>query len=351
MLLEAERTFEVQVQYIGEYGSDHGGVFRDWVLELSRVLFSKELGFFYRDESGYTRVSVQTNFLSNDIKYVFLKAAGVLLAIAFRHGLSLGLKFPSLFLESLCGAPLNVNLFEQVDYEAFHRFNHIGGIRTSKAPPESLQHLRDAVEPRGFIDSVSVPFGKFIQVNLPHNTDYRGKSDANLTTTVQWREWSRRMLKHRATLETAPTQLVDGFRHFVSEPVTTDALRDAFAGVLDLPIDEWRANTVIINETNDARSQSVNLFWQAVAQLDAKQKLALLNHWAAMAALPVGGFANIRASLGKPLQIFIDDRPCPRLLVAQTCNFLLNIPTTDSLDDMRTSLNLTLKQGLSFGTA
>lgn len=97
----------LKVEFLGEEGIDAGGLKREWLLLLTRKVFSPEFGLFVNCEESSNYLWFNYSHRSKEIDYYHM--SGILMGIAIHNSINLDVQMPRAFYKKLLQLPLSFN--------------------------------------------------------------------------------------------------------------------------------------------------------------------------------------------------------------------------------------------------
>ena len=290
----ASLAFLPVVRYIGESGTDAGGLGRDWFSMVTRLVFGANStdpagGLFApRDGIEYTELNLARPF--NPSTRGAYRAVGRLLAMSVTLRFPLGVPLPRMFFSRLLDRPVTLADLE-LDDPAMHR-----GLLAV------LQGGEDMVRAVAAIDD-----------------------DAECPSAEQYvADQLRELISHGA--EERLGAIREGFDSLiplatVTPIITGDDLRSLVYGTPEISVDDLAAHTNYDGHTFTAESPQIRWLWDWLRRSDNDVRRKFLRFVTGLSQLPVEGMAGLRG------RIYITRSHAGDLAPrSHTCSFGLDMP-------------------------
>ena len=282
------------VRFIGESGTDAGGLGRDWFSMATRLVFSATStdpagGLFApKDGTEYIELNLARPF--NPSTRGAYRAVGRLLAMSVTLRFPLGVPLPRMFFSRLLDRPVTLADLE-LDDPAMHR-----GLLAV------LQGGEDMVRAVAAIDD-----------------------DAECPSAEQYvADQLRELISHGA--EERLGAIREGFDSLiplatVTPIITGDDLRSLVYGTPEISVDDLAAHTNYDGHTFTAESPQIRWLWDWLRRSDNDVRRKFLRFVTGLSQLPVEGMAGLRGRMYITRSYAGDLAPR-----SHTCSFGLDMP-------------------------
>uniref|UniRef100_A0A7S0F765 HECT-type E3 ubiquitin transferase n=1 Tax=Hanusia phi TaxID=3032 RepID=A0A7S0F765_9CRYP len=333
------RTFHIH--FVGEEGSDFGGVRREWYHLITLELVKPEYGLFeisdesylyqlashFDSKTGETSVGAQAVVRGDLVKLLdYFTFAGKILAKCIVDQQICSVQFTTAVYKKLLLLPFTVEDLESVDRELYHSLEW---VLECNADEEDLAMYM-------CVDTTDVD-GNYITIDLVEGGREIPVTEANKHQFVQkminWR------LVDRAAVQT--DAFVAGFHSVLPleylQPFSAGDLELLLCGSTEIDIEDWKVNT-LYKSGYSSESDIVCWFWELVRKMDNVERMRLLQFVTGTTAIPSRGFAHLQGSDGErrfSIMRVVDTRRLPQ---AHTCFNELVLPEYDSQDEFESKL-------------
>ena len=319
---------EFAVMFEGESGLDAGGLFKEWLLTLSKALFEPSRGLFQLSDSA--KYLITRNSADTDL--ALYRLAGSTLAKALYDNIPINVPLAAPLYRQISGQKVRLLDLKEADSKladslAYIKFN----------PAVDLGYF--AIEtPTGTVELK--PGGQNIAI-----------SDSNKREYVKLRkQW-----EVRGAVALQVESFLQGFHLVVSkhwlEPFSPKELEVLMCGQGDISVRDWAVATDYRGEFSKDH-QVVQWFWETLGVFSQEDLRNLLQFSLGIERLPGEGFRAIRSFRGDNVQFTLQSidfdprRPHPR---AHTCFNRLDLPLYASKEDLEKYLREALCYPLGFG--
>lgn len=255
---------------IEEEGQDAGGIFKEFLVELSKIIFEPNFGFFTKtevDEDLYPNPHNSLfDHLSDDKVLDYYHFFGKILGKAMFDGILIEPKFTKFFLKKLANKSNMISDLKSLDKDLFKNLNF---LKTYDGNFEDLCldfSVQEKDEITGEVKTFDlVPRGQDIAVTKENRFKY--------VYLMMDFKLNRRILDKL-------NAFTKGFQSII--PVawlklfTEDEIQKLISGTSStINVDEWRRYTKYIGGFKD-NSKMVRMFWKVVEQMTEKEKSLLM---------------------------------------------------------------------------
>jgi E3 ubiquitin-protein ligase HUWE1 len=321
---EEIRESGVSIYFQDEYGSDAGGLRREWFYLLGQAIGDDANGFLVETESR--RLAPST---VGDISMEFV---GKLVAKAIVAGLRVPIRFtkflPRYILEGLDSVSLDLEMYRE-DHST-----HATSLTWIMNNDPSSDGWERATQDLSFsLDLVHLG---------QHSVHELSEGGAAIPVTEENKaDYVQRVIEYklrqsiRPKLESFLTEFYSVLpRETLVGSFTVDELDIVIAGYPEIDIVDMRANTQYIGYTET--DQQVVWFWEVVEEFDQEDISLLVKFTSGTALAPVGGFASLPFKIAR---VGLHENPAINPLPsAHTCYNQLDLPAYTSKEELRDKL-------------
>ena len=378
-------TRRFKVQFVGEDGSDFGGVRREWYSLITQEMVKPELGMFEPTEGDDYRYQLATHIdtkcgdvavgpqtlVRGRLEEVVdhLTFAGKILAKCIVDNQLCAVQFTSAVYKMLLLQPFTVEDLESVDREMY---NSLEWVLESNCDSEDLGMFMcvDTTDTDGNNVTIElVAGGNDIPVTEDNKVDF-------VERMIQWR------LVDRAAVQT--DALVAGFHSVLPleylEAFTASELELLLCGSTEVDIEDWKARcppacallcrhlnrhatrwvhspirsglsaTHVRAQVNtlyksgySSESEVVVWFWDIIDSMKNDERLRLLQFVTGTSSIPSRGFAHLQGSDGERRFSIMRVVDTARLPQAHTCFNELVLPEYASKEELSEKLSTALQ--------
>ncbi|OQR99352.1 HECT E3 ubiquitin ligase [Achlya hypogyna] len=308
----------VRLQFTDEKGLDAGAVLREWYMLVSAALLSPEAGLFVlanRDDNSYilnpTPAFPFTASMSHDDA---CRAAGRFIGRAILDGQMLPLHLNPTLFKAILGTPLTMDDVEALDATVYKSLRYI--LETDAVEELTLTFSVTSVGADGRMSEAEL---------VPHGAQL-------LVTEANKYEYVDRMARHLLfeRCERPLLALLQGVHDILPPellvPLDHKELELILCGLGDIDVADWRANTVL--STNLEQAPVIEWFWAIVEGLSSDDRARLLQFATGSARVPVQGFKGLTSYDGKICYFTLKGIPYMAGMypVAHACYNRLDLP-------------------------
>jgi len=337
-----------KVAFVGEDGSDFGGVRREWYSLVTQEIVKPELGMFEPtdgDEYSYQLathidtkggheaiVGPQTVVWGQlEVVVDHLSFAGKMLAKCIVDNQLCSVNFTAAVYKMLLLQPFVVEDLESVDRDMY---NSLEWVLESNCDEEDLGMFMcvDTTDTDGNHVTIElIEGGKDIPVTEENKTDFVNKM-------MQWRLVDRVAVQADA--------LVAGFHSVLPleylEAFTAAELELLLCGSVEVDLDDWKINT-LYKSGYSSDSEIVKWLWDIVDSMKNDDRLRLLQFVTGTSSIPSRGFAHLQGSDGERRFSIMRVVDTSRLPQAHTCFNELVLPEYETKEELADKLTVALQ--------
>lgn len=279
----------LMITFVNEYGiqeegQDAGGIFKEFLVEISKIIFEPNFGFFTKTEVEEDLYPNPSNslygHLSDDTILQYYEFFGKILGKAMFEGIQIEPQFAKFFLKRLANKSNMISDLKFLDKDLFKNLNFLKtydgnfeDLCLSFACPE-----KDAITGEVTIYDL-VPHGQNIAVTKENRFKY-------IYLMMDFK-LNRRILDKL-------NRFVKGFHSII--PVkwlrlfTEDEIQKLISGTSStIDVEEWKKYTKYIGGIKES-SKMVRMFWKVVEEMTDKEKSLLLQFVTSCPRQPLMGF-------------------------------------------------------------
>ena len=327
---------------IEEEGQDAGGIFKEFLVDLSKIIFEPNFGFFTKteiDEDLYPNPSNSLfEHLSEEHILKYYEFFGKILGKAMFEGIQIEPQFAKFFLKRLANKSNMISDLKFLDKDLFKNLNF---LKTYEGDFEDLCLSFSCTEKDEITGEIKVydliPHGQNISVTKENRFKY-------IYLMMDFK-LNRRIIDKL-------NNFVRGFHSII--PVkwlrlfTEDEIQKLISGTSStIDVNEWKKYTKYIGGF-DGNSKMIRMFWKVVEQMTEKEKSLLLQFVTSCPRQPLMGFKY----MDPPFTISKVD--CPKdekLPTASTCFNILRLPYYSSPKAMYEKIMIAIKSNAGFEMA
>ncbi|SCV71562.1 BQ2448_3150 [Microbotryum intermedium] len=329
---------KLNVKFYNEEGVDAGGVTREWFSALARQMFNPGYALFQPQAADSLTYQPNKSSSINELHLAFFKFVGHIIGKALHDQRVLEAYFSRSVYKHMLGKRIDHNDLESIDPE-YHKSlvwmleNDIDGVIDLTFSIES-----DDFGVTSVVDLL--PNGRNIPVTNANKHEYvRLIADQRLS--IEIKDQIDALLK--GLYEIVPKDLMRIF--------SERELELLISGLPEIDVDEWRANTNLVNFTST--DPVIGYFWRAVRSFSHEERAKLLQFVSGSSRVPLEGFASLQGMSGVTKFSIHSAGASKALPTAHTCFNQLDLPTSyQSYEELRKALLTSITEGAgSFGFA
>lgn len=332
LLRGADRSFKCQ--FVGEFGDDFGGLYRECLAQISSELQSKTLPLLKPCPNAISGVGenrevfVPNVHLRSDPRLVQMaEFLGKLVGIAIRTKTPLDLNLPSVFWKSLVHEPVvrrDIESIHQGCFQVVDTIYHIDAHGISEGMFDEIIDATFTVLSSAREEVELIPGGKHVRVTWDDKEAYAHAVEAY--RIGEFRAVCDDIARGLATILPAPTLGLFTWREFLT----------LVCGKATVDIDLLRRRT-IYGDGCQATDPHVAFFWDVLGEFSDEQKSSFLRFVWGRSRLPThaADFTQDFKISGLPKAAGRADMYLP---IAHTCFFSIDLPVYSSHNVMKEKL-------------
>jgi ubiquitin-protein ligase E3 C len=329
---------DIKVQFINEYGRaedgiDAGGLFKEYLNNLSEVIFDPNYGLFQLSEERCLYPNPSSSLYVGPEHLQLFFVVGRILGRSIFEKLVIEPQFAEFFLRKMLGKQ---NFVE--DLRSLNREMHsnLQFLKTYKGNFADLSLYFTATNQDGTEEEL-LPGGRDLEVTSSNKFKYMYYM-AHYRLNVQIQPQTTAFLN--GLKDVIPTKLLRIF--------SPKELQMLISGTsVGFDVEDLRANTQYIGFSSI--SSSVRNFWKVLHSLEAADLTKFLKFATSCGRPPLFGFKNLHPPFTlSEVQISRDNEKLP---TASTCSNTFRLPTYSSYKVMRQKLLLAINSGAGFELA
>jgi len=341
---ELKRTVRIQFMNelgVAEAGVDGGGLFKDFLDNLTREAFNPEHGFFKVSGEHQLYPNPASRQVSSD-HLAFFEFFGRMLGKALYEGILLELPLAAFFLSKLRGRTNELNDLPSLDAELYRSLLFL------------KRYQGDVADLSLYFSVSDNEFGQAGQTDL-----IPGGRDVPVTASNVVR-YIHLMANHRLNTQIHAQSMafLRGFQDLIRiewvKMFNEEELQMLISGSKEgLDIADLRANTAYSGGYSDSH-QVIRWLWQTLSEFDADQQASFLKFVTSCSRGPLLGFQHLeprfciqRSGVGGS-NAPDNSADMDRLPTSATCMNLLKLPPYSSQETMRSKLLYAIESGAGF---
>ncbi|KAI9355105.1 hypothetical protein DFJ73DRAFT_826193 [Zopfochytrium polystomum] len=324
----------VSDQGLVEAGIDGGGVFKEFLTELSKEVFSPKAGLFVSTTENLLYPSTQaTNSEQFHQKLKYMEFVGRVVGKAIYEGILMDVGFAGFFLAKWLGRASYLDDLPSLDPVLYNGLlelkTHTGNVEEDFSlnftSTEELMGRREEVE--------LIPGGSALPVNNENRLEYIIRmADYKL---------NKRIRHQSAAFFSGLKDLIDPrwLRIFNQQEL------QMLLGGENTPIDiaDLKRNVVYGGDFHEQHPTMRN-FWEVVEEMSEENRRLLVKFVTSCARPPLMGFSELRPNFCIRQSVEAEDR----LPTASTCVNLLKLPAYRDKETLKQKLNYAITYGAGF---
>ncbi|SGY62078.1 BQ5605_C007g04651 [Microbotryum silenes-dioicae] len=340
---------KLNVKFYNEEGVDAGGVTREWFSALARQMFNPGYALFQPQAADSLTYQPNKSSSINELHLAFFKFVGHIIGKALHDQRVLEAYFSRSVYKHMLGKRIDHNDLESIDPE-YHKSlvwmleNDIDGVIDLTFSIES-----DDFGVTSVVDLL--PNGRNIPVTNANKHEYvRLIADQRLS--IEIKDQIDALTSNLPFLDQA---LLKGLYEIVPKDLmrifSERELELLISGLPEIDVDEWRANTNLVNFTST--DPVIGYFWRAVRSFSHEERAKLLQFVSGSSRVPLEGFASLQGMSGVTKFSIHSAGASKALPTAHTCFNQLDLPASyQSYEELRKALLTSITEGAgSFGFA
>lgn len=306
---------EFHVKFEGELAQDAGGLTKEWLCTLTKLVLSQAEGMFVLSQADNVSYSINPDWKPDLLPlYNF---AGMAFAKALFEGIPIPCFLNRILFKHLVGESISL-----ADLQFFDSSLH-----------SSMIFMQDN-------DITSVLFEKF----CVGQEELKPGGLGIAVTNDNKAEYISLRINYEVYLKVKPPTdaFLEGFYKVVPKELlvclTFDELELALSGIPFIDVTDWEDNTRYRGLFHSSQ-QVIRWFWEILSTLTQEQLSNLLQFSTGTSRLPVEGFRSLRTLRGDTAKFTIESLDLGFLYPrAHTCFNRLDLPLYTSMEDLKNSL-------------
>jgi hypothetical protein len=311
---------EFQILFEGEISHDAGGLTKEWVCSLTKVLLSVETELFVQSKTD--NISYLINPEWRPDKLSLYHFTGLIFGKAFFESIPVPCHLNRIIFKQLIGEAVTLEDLRFSDLSLF----------------SSLHYIADN-------DITGILFEKFSvgKAELKPNGSDVAVTNLNKQEYISLRVAYEAYAKVKAPLDA----FLEGFYKVVSKELLVclsfDELELALCGIPFIDVQDWEANTTY-RGVYTYKHHVIKWFWEVVSSLSQEQLSNLLLFSTGTSRLPVEGFRAFRTLRGEAARFTIESLGLEFLYPrAHTCFNRLDLPLYKTKPDLESALSYVIE--------
>lgn len=319
------------VLFIDEFGSDAGGLTKEWFSLVSKEIFNPNFALFVPSETQSYQPNPSSGVNQEHIEY--FKFIGKFIACALIHGQCVNAHFSRSFLRQILGRQLQLSDLEEYDESVYKSMMM---ILNEDVEPLCLTFTIDDNEYGDTKTVLLKEHGDEIDVTNENKIEY-----VSLYTNYRLRK----------SIINQITAFCEGFNWLISQDeikmFSPNELDLLICGIPDIDVKDLEENTLYV-EPYSHDHPVIKMFFNVISNWDPQKLAKFLLFLTGSSQVPVNGFKDYKDK-NKAITIAPGgDRN--RLCVAHTCFNTLDLPQYESEEELNNKLLISIQE-LEFGIA
>ena len=274
---DLENEVPIVFSFAGEAGLDGGGLRIEALVEISRFLFGSVktggVGLFETNSSGRLVITKAIRYHAKQrLVDRYMSLAGYILGLAIRSGISLNLVFSRIFYESLISTPRQDDklALSEAEPEIAVKLSKLVERSSQKVPGDLAEPTVEALAYRAAVDPPIYAVQEILQFGQLGRQ--RLLRPGNINSETDWDEYADRVTAYWLANHEADRNLRESFSTFVHhQSMTVELVADRLKGMLEIPVEAWRAATIveIVEVASVPQSNSASVESETVSDLEA----------------------------------------------------------------------------------
>jgi ubiquitin-protein ligase E3 C len=331
------RLSVIFVDEFGQYeeGIDGGGLFKEFMTELLKIIFYPGYGLFKineKEQSLYPNPESRQILGAEHLEYFYF--VGLVVGRAIYDNILIDAEFAQFFLRRLLGKANHLNELQNLDTELY---NNLKFLKTYQGSVTDLCLTFSIVNPSDSSKEIElIPGGRNIAVDETNKIKYIYNMAFHKLNTE---------IKDQCTAFMNGVSSVinwDWFKIF-----TEDELQVVISGAKHaFNVEDLKKHTVL--KGYSSFEGTIRDFWKIVDGFTEQEKQLLLKFVTSCSKPPLLGFAN----LDPPFTIqHVENPDGEKLPTSSTCFNILKLPKYSSTKKLKEKLLLSIKSGAGFNLA
>lgn len=300
----------IRIKYKSEKGIDHGGLSKDWFINVSNAIL--ETGVFKPVPNG-SSLTINEDNINKKVCYF----TGQLIASAFNNQRNINIKLTSFIWKILLNEQINLEDMKNYDNEMYQSLFWI----SENDPKQAMMTFVDSN------DEDLCPNGKNIEVTEENKKEY-------IKLIMKKKFIDKKVEAFGFLLKGFKNSLnYDYVKFFNSETV-----KDLVVGSETIDCNDWKKNT----EYDRLYSSKFNQFFEVISNWPQPKLKKLLKFITGSSVVPIGGFSNFY-SIGGNLRIEFISGDSDSLPTSHTCSNSLTLHCYSSKEKLDEKLSLAIE--------
>ena len=318
---------KLSIEFVGEFGKDLGGLFREFITLFIKEAFNEDFGNFVKTEKG----QYWFNFLSDEDPE-FFKYVGIIAGFAYTARIPIGVSFSSLVYKKLFNKTLELEDLKDLEPSVY---NSLTSIREMAKRGEDIRDL-------DLVFTVSVNIGGEIKdLNLTQGGCNIQVDNDNYEYYIHL--YTNYLINERVEV------MFNAFKEGLCETCNVDFNSDKISPQLFKFMLEgkngisWKNFKGSIKYTGWASHyETINHFWEIFEKWNEEQKRTFLKFVTGMSCEPLDGFQSLNIN-------FVKGSDTKLLPTAHTCVNQFVLPDYRNYNTLKQSLDCILANAEGFG--
>jgi len=329
---------KLQVTFVDEFGQleegiDAGGLFKEFLVELSKIIFNPSYGMFKVSDNEQTLYpNPESDSYLGAEHLVIFHFVGLVVGRAIFDNILIETEFAQFFLRKILGKINYVNELQSLDKEMF---NNLKFLKSYKGDVADL-FLTFSVTDSSNKEVELIPNGKHLPVTNENKFKYI-YAVANHKLHTEIKNQSKAFMNGLSVFVTS-----DWLQIFNEEEmqIVISGAKKAF------DVDDLKSHTAYKGYTSF--DSNVRDFWKVFSEFTEQEKILLLKFVTSCSRPPLLGFSHLHPQF--TIQ-YVENQDGEKLPTASTCFNILKLPKYSNKKKLKDKLLLAIKSGSGFNMA
>jgi len=341
----------IKIFFVDEVANDEGGVYRDWLSCLFKIIFSKEKKLFKENENNCL---IKNTYLFypkyKGMNLEYYEFIGKLYSKAFIDMMNINnIQFNLVLIKQILKKPIELEDIQYYDLDLYKSLLFI----KKENNIENNEDLQDT---------------RFTWIIRDKNNERKEKELIKNGKNIKLNDKNKDLFIQKVINEEIIKPYEEQINYFrkgmfiilddkLSNIFTIDEFNFMLSGQNEIDLKDWKENTVYKGNFNGSHPV-IKLFWECIETLNKFQLEKLLEFATGSPTVPLDGFANLKGMGGNIMKFTIEPYICYgsddpyknefRLIEAKTCFNRIVLPYYKNKNEIKKALDIILNNDTSF---
>jgi len=341
----------IKIFFLDEVANDEGGVYRDWLSCLFKIIFSKEKKLFKENENNCL---IKNTYLFypkyKGMNLEYYEFIGKLYSKAFIDMMNINnIQFNLVLIKQILKKPIELEDIQYYDLDLYKSLLFI----KKENNIENNEDLQDT---------------RFTWIIRDKNNERKEKELIKNGKNIKLNDKNKDLFIQKVINEEIIKPYEEQINYFrkgmfiilddkLSNIFTIDEFNFMLSGQNEIDLKDWKENTVYKGNFNGSHPV-IKLFWECIETLNKFQLEKLLEFATGSPTVPLDGFANLKGMGGNIMKFTIEPYICYcsddpyknefRLIEAKTCFNRIVLPYYKNKNEIKKALDIILNNDTSF---